>query len=84
MKLANANSQNQGTVESTGVDVKSRDIDLNVSAPTKRRSKKRSETTSVQASSTQTIEASGSMNVKFILGVALVSIIVGVILGKRY
>uniref|UniRef100_A0A803ND05 Uncharacterized protein n=1 Tax=Chenopodium quinoa TaxID=63459 RepID=A0A803ND05_CHEQI len=70
-------------------EVRSRDIGSMISSPTKRKSKK-SEKLSAQTSpsssvvQTPTAEASSSMNIKFILGVALVSIVLGVILGKRY
>lgn len=72
-----------------GLEVKSRDIGSAISTPSKRKSKKKSETTSAQTLSssethTQTSEVSPLMNYKFILGVVLVSVIIGVILGKRY
>ncbi|KAH7533609.1 hypothetical protein FEM48_Zijuj04G0149900 [Ziziphus jujuba var. spinosa] len=72
-----------------GLDVKSRDIGSTISTPSKRKSKKKLEATTAQASSssgtqTQTAEASHLMTVKVILGVALVSVIIGIILGKRY
>lgn len=72
------------------VTIKSREIDSFSSTPSKRKSKKKSEgASSAQASPSgtplHTTEASSSsMNIKFILGVALVSIIVGIALGKRY
>lgn len=70
------------------LEVKSRDF--SISTPTKRKSKKKSEATTAQASSssaepqTQTGQDSPFMNLKFILGTAIVSIIFGIILGKRY
>ena len=72
-----------------GLEVKSRDIGSTVSTPSKRKSKKKSEATPVQTSSssdihTHTAEASPMMSVKFIVGVAVVSAIIGIILGKRY
>ena len=72
-----------------GVEVKSRDIDgLTFSTPSKRRSKKKLEAASVQAASSSSsvthTEASPFTTLKFILGVAIVSAIIGVILGKRY
>ncbi len=72
-----------------GLEVKSRDIGSAISTPSKRKSKKKSEATSAQTSSsletqTKTAEVSPLMNFKFILGVALVSVIAGIILGKRY
>ena len=72
-----------------GLEVKSRDIGSNISTPSKRKSKKKSDVTSAQTSSstevhTSTGQGSHALNFKFILGVALVSVIVGIILGKRY
>ncbi|ERN14901.1 hypothetical protein AMTR_s00032p00174300 [Amborella trichopoda] len=99
LQLANAKLEDKGTVDiqkadvknslevkyreiglelKDTVEVKSRDIGSTVSSPSKKKSKRRAE-----AASTKTIEPSG-MNFKFILGVAFVSIIVGIILGKRY
>lgn len=71
------------------VEVNSRDIDgLTFSTPTKRTSKKKSETASVQVASSSSsathTEASPLANIKFVFGVALVSAIIGVILGKSY
>ncbi|KAF5748867.1 myosin-9-like [Tripterygium wilfordii] len=71
------------------VEIKSRDIGSTISTPTKRKSKKRSEVTSVATSSSpgihgQTEDHSAMTSFKFILAVALVSIIIGVILGKKY
>lgn len=68
------------------MEVKSRDIGSTISTPTKRKSKKKLEAAaSASSQHTQTIQASPSaMPFKFILGVALVSVIIGVILGKRY
>ncbi|XP_058097152.1 uncharacterized protein LOC131242486 [Magnolia sinica] len=96
LKLANTKSEGQvkeGIHVDTkdGVEVKSRDLGSSISTPSKRKSKKRAEATSVQAveaSSTTpaqaTEEHSLATNIKIILGVALVSVIIGVILGKRY
>lgn len=72
-----------------GLEVKSRDIGAAISSPSKRKSKKKSEAASAQALSsvearTLTVEQSPLLNYKLILGVALVSVIVGVILGKIY
>lgn len=70
------------------LEVKSRDF--SISSPSKRKSKKKSEATTPQTSTSssethiQPGHDSPIMNFKFILGVALVSIIFGVILGKRY
>jgi hypothetical protein len=71
-----------------GLEVKSRDF--SIPSPSKRKSKKKSEATTGQASSSssethiQTGQDSPIINFKFILGVAIVSIIFGIILGKRY
>lgn len=73
-----------------GLEVKSRDIGLTMSIPSKRKSKKKSEATPAQTSSsssevhTQTAEHSPLMTFKIIAAVALVSVVIGVILGKRY
>lgn len=72
-----------------GLDVKSRDIGSTISTPSKRKSKKKLEATTAQTSSSsgnhaQTAESSPLMTVKVILGVALVSVIIGIILGKQY
>ena len=73
-----------------GVEVISRDIGLSSSKPSKR-SKRRSDGVHQTAQTTPTVstvnaapEPSGLMAFKFILGVALVSIIIGIILGKRF
>jgi hypothetical protein len=72
-----------------GLEVKSRDIGSTISTPSKRKSKRKLEATSVQTSSSlethaQSAEGSPLKTVKFILEAALVSVIIGVILGKRY
>lgn len=70
--------------------IKSREIESLSSTPSKRKSKKKSEATSTRALSSETqvqqvAEASPpALNLKLILGVALVSVILGIILGKRY
>ena len=81
---------NAGEVKD-GLQVKSRDIGSPISTPSKRKSKKKLEATSTAAQTsstsqthTQTAEASPLMTFKVILGVALVSVIIGMILGKRY
>lgn len=70
------------------VGVKSRDIDLSFSSPTKRKSKKKSDASSSSSgnvvATTQTGSTSHLMTVKIITGVALVSVIIGIILGKKY
>ncbi|CAK9135551.1 unnamed protein product [Ilex paraguariensis] len=71
------------------IEVKSRDIGSTISTPSKRRSKKKAEVTSAQTSSStvtnnQITGDSPTMTYKFILVVAIVSVIIGVILGKRY
>lgn len=64
--------------------IKSREIESLSSTP-KRRSKKKSEGTSAQADTqVHTADASPALNFKLILGVALVSVILGIVLGKRY
>ncbi|XP_060189717.1 uncharacterized protein LOC132618735 isoform X2 [Lycium barbarum] len=71
------------------VEVKSRDTDIGqmLSTPTKRNSKKKSEVSSTQPSSSESqvqhVERSAAIPLKFILGVALVSVILGIILGIR-
>ncbi|KAK6918034.1 hypothetical protein RJ641_016456 [Dillenia turbinata] len=72
-------------------EVKSREIGASISTPTsvRRKSKKKLEAASGQTPSppeTQTkgTDVSPAMTFKFVVGVALVSIIVGIILGKRY
>ncbi|KAJ6363680.1 hypothetical protein OIU78_003788 [Salix suchowensis] len=75
--------------EQKGGEIKSRDIGAAISTPTKRKSRKKLEAASTQVSSpsethTQTADVWPAMNFKFILGVALVSLIIGAILGKRY
>ncbi|XP_008777655.2 myosin-9-like isoform X2 [Phoenix dactylifera] len=95
-KLATAKSREEvkdGIVEAKpkdGVEVISRDIGLSTSTPSKR-SKRRSKEVHQTAQTTSTIstmnaapESSGLMAFKSILGVALVSIIIGIILGKRF
>ncbi|KAJ7959692.1 Myosin-11 isoform X1 [Quillaja saponaria] len=72
-----------------GLEVKSRDFGPNISTPSKRKSKKKSEATSSQTSALSEIHSpTGQVSLlttfKFISGVALVSVIVGIILGKRY
>ncbi|CBI34100.3 unnamed protein product, partial [Vitis vinifera] len=91
LQLAEAKSKEKadGGSPSEGMEVKSRDIGLVTSTPSRRKSKKKSEGTSPQTSSSSEIharanEVSSAMTLKFILGVALVSVIVGIILGKRY
>ncbi|XP_038985675.1 myosin-9-like isoform X3 [Phoenix dactylifera] len=96
-ELANAKSREEvkdGILEAKSedkVEVRSRDLGLNTSTPSKRKSKKRSEelyqtaqTTSAVSTMNASTEPSGLMAFKFILGVALVSIITGIILGKRF
>ena len=79
-----------GADQKDELEVKSRDIGSSISTPSKRKSKKKSEATTTPTSSSsethvQTSQASSpAINFKFILGVALVSIIFGIILGKRY
>lgn len=77
------------TEHEEGLEVKSRDIGSTISTPSKRKSKRKSEAPSAQTSSSsethaQTAEVSPLTNFKVILGVALVAVIIGIILGKRY
>ncbi|KAL3502395.1 hypothetical protein ACH5RR_036844 [Cinchona calisaya] len=85
LQLADAKSKEK---QVGGISVESRDLGSSISTPSKRKSKKRSEASSTQTWSsetrTQSSEGSALMTFKFILGVALVSVIVGIILGKRY
>jgi len=79
----------EGVDKKEGLEVKSRDIGSSLSTPSKRKSKKKSEVPSAQTSSSsetnvQSGQDSPVINLKFILGVALVSIVFGIILGKRY
>lgn len=68
--------------------IKTREIDLSASTPSKRKSKKKSEAASAPAlpadAQIKTAEVSPALNIKLVLGVALVSIIFGIIVGKRY
>lgn len=79
-----------GSESKDGIEVKSRDVDgLTFSTPSKRKSKKKLEAASLQATPSSSTavthsEASPLTTLKFILGVAFVSVIVGVILGKSY
>lgn len=67
-------------------EIKSRDFGSSVSSPSKRKSKKKTAeaySTSLEAR-TQSTDASPAMSSKFVSGVAIVSIFIGIILGKRY
>lgn len=72
--------------------VKSRDSELDTSTLSRRKNTKRSEflhqapgTASLtQTSHVATAEPSRAMSFKIIMGVAIMSLIIGVILGKRY
>ncbi|XP_010475221.1 PREDICTED: interaptin-like [Camelina sativa] len=78
--------------ESTGkeeVEVKSRDIDLSVSTPNQRKSKKNLDVSPSPSCSSghvmiQKAETSHLMTLKIVLGVAIVSVIIGIIVGKKY
>ena len=84
----------QGEADTEGVEVKSRDIGLNFSTPTKRKHKKNKEATAAAASTPpssstsqtqiQTTEVSSISSLKHIFVVAIISIILGIYLGKRY
>lgn len=68
-------------------EIKSRDIGSVISTPSKRKSKKleaAAQTSSTREIPTAQADASPVMTFKFIIGVALVSVIIGIILGKRY
>ncbi|RWW24401.1 hypothetical protein GW17_00011318 [Ensete ventricosum] len=84
------NETSQSEVQDA-TEVKSRDLGLDTSTLSKRKSKKRSdkvhrdtETSTVNPNASVVPEHSGAMAFKFVLGVALVSMFIGVILGKRY
>ena len=68
--------------------MKSREIGSSIPTPSKHGHTRKLEEVSTQTSSleiqTKTTEVSSSINFKFILVVALVSVIIGAILGKRY
>ncbi|GAB4848183.1 hypothetical protein Ancab_002851 [Ancistrocladus abbreviatus] len=81
--------EGSGGKQEEGTEVKSRDIGSSISTPAKRKSKKKLETSSSPTISAtdgqnQTTESSPIATIKFVLGVALVSIIFGIVLGKRY
>ncbi|XP_019454298.1 PREDICTED: myosin-9-like [Lupinus angustifolius] len=79
-----------GVDQKDDLEVKSRDIGSIISTPSIRSSKKNSEATTTETTTTETTtteatsHVSPAINFKSFLGVALVSIIVGVILGKSY
>ncbi|KAK4804270.1 hypothetical protein SAY86_004087 [Trapa natans] len=92
LKSAEAALLEKETGASQG-EIKTRDIgDIGfpVSAPSKRKSKKNTETSSTSPPSTssgtqpQTSEHSAAMSFRFILGIVIVSIVLGIILGKKY
>lgn len=71
------------------MEVKYRETGSPISTPSKRGHKKKLEGTSARSSSssdtqTQNNEVSSGMTFKFILCVTMVSVIVGVVLGKKY
>ncbi|KAG2260311.1 hypothetical protein Bca52824_079605 [Brassica carinata] len=93
MKLHKSNLQETETMGKGEVDVKSRDnIDFSFPTPKQRKSKEESDHASASHSSsssgnvttTQKAETSHLMTLKIVLGVALVSVIIGIILGKKY
>ncbi|XP_077253344.1 early endosome antigen isoform X2 [Tasmannia lanceolata] len=95
LKSVNTKSEEQGKEGikaelKKGLEVTSRELGSSVSTPPKRKSKKKTETTPTQApesstTPTQTMGSSSSgMNFQVILGIALVSVIIGIVLGKRY
>lgn len=81
-------SDGDGTSElKEGTDVKSRDLGLTFSTLSKRKSKKKLQAAQTSTSAEtphQDTNISPALTFKFIIGVALVSVVVGIILGKRY
>lgn len=84
------NETSQSEVQDA-TEVKSRDLGLDTSTLSKRKSKKRSdkvhrdtEASTVNPNASVVQEHSGATAFKFVLGVGLVSMIIGIILGKRY
>ncbi|GJN26460.1 hypothetical protein PR202_gb14391 [Eleusine coracana subsp. coracana] len=70
-----------------GVELRSREFSLDSSTPSNKqndRSSKAPDTTSPNPNQLEMREPSGIMAFKFILGVALLSVLIGVFLGKRY
>ncbi|EOA37878.1 hypothetical protein CARUB_v10011474mg [Capsella rubella] len=89
VKLADARSKETESTGKEEVEVKSRDIDLPVSTPKQRKSRKNLDASPSHSSSSghvmiQKAETSHAMTLKIVLGVALVSVILGIILGKKY
>lgn len=94
LQLLDAKSKEKGEVEiptilKDGKEVKSREIESAISTTSKRKSKKKPDSMSAQTLSSsavnaKTAEGSAAMNYKFILGLALVSVVIGIILGKSY
>lgn len=71
------------------VEVKSGDIDFSFPTSKQRKSKEESDASASHSSSsgnvtTQIADTSHLMTLKIVLGVALVSVIIGIILGKKY
>ncbi|XP_020241449.1 myosin-2 heavy chain-like isoform X2 [Asparagus officinalis] len=90
-KLENAKSSKQpkdATIEGSsnaGTEVRSRELPFdNLSAPTPKRNKGNEGVHRSTADVTPLSPPSGIMAFKFILGVALVSVVIGIILGKKY
>lgn len=72
-----------------GVESKSRDFELPAKLPSKRKNRKKSgellgEKASPSSSGTSLMENSGLNSLKFFSGIVVVSLFVGVYLGKRY
>lgn len=93
MKLHKSNLQETETMGKGEVEVKPRDIDFSFPTPKQRKSKEESDhassashssSSSGNVTTTQKAETSHFMTLKIVLGVALVSVIIGVILGKKY
>ncbi|URE41513.1 hypothetical protein MUK42_36833 [Musa troglodytarum] len=92
MILQFQNKKEEGGLQNE-IEANSRDVGLGTSKTTrgritkekKKKKKKKNNNHMNQALETQIDEeASGAMAFKFILGVALVSMLLGIILGKRY
>ncbi|XP_010457619.1 PREDICTED: restin homolog [Camelina sativa] len=90
LQVAYTKSKETESAGKEEVEVKSRDIDLSVSTPNQRKSKKTLDASPSPSSSSghvmiQKAETSHLiMTLKIVLGVAIVSVIIGIILGKKY
>ncbi|KAJ4895313.1 hypothetical protein Rs2_22107 [Raphanus sativus] len=89
VQLADAKSKETETMGKGEVEVKSGDIDFSFPTSKQRKSKEESDASASHSSSsgnvtTQIADTSHLMTLKIVLGVALVSVIIGIILGKKY